>query len=442
MKRILALSLAVLLLCLAARGYAATIYVDSTRPDDTGNGLTPETARKDVYAVSQLAFQPGDVIRLVRGSTWTVAAWAPAVSGSEASPITVEAWGTGAPPVIDSGASGVPALYIAAKNYWNVKGLDLRTSGAKVAQITGYGNVIENCAASGTGAAGTGAGFLAAWGGGTIFRRCTVTGVIGHGFWIYDHPAAVLEDCTAIGVIHGGGFLFDLGSIGCIGRGLVARGGKLAAGVENNSPSGFRMHGTATVDLFDCLSEGNEEDGYDADASGVGARMRLYRCKSVGNGIPANVTSGDGFTAHSASRLEMYDCIAQSNWRDGLGIANSQGGRAERCVFADNGKFHPDLSVGLLVSGGAGASGSWAMVGCTIYGQRYHVYIDAAAVTAGFTLFSEGNRFMNSLPYYLADTLMNFSGYMTATGDTTSQEVHPSWGVLPWGGHWGRPPWQ
>jgi hypothetical protein len=57
-----------------AIGGAAKIfdfYVDSTRPNDAGDGLTPATAKRTIAAVMALVTGPGKSVGLVRGSRWT-----------------------------------------------------------------------------------------------------------------------------------------------------------------------------------------------------------------------------------------------------------------------------------------------------------------------------------------------------------------------------------
>ncbi|HPG69280.1 MAG TPA: Ser-Thr-rich GPI-anchored membrane family protein [Candidatus Hydrogenedentes bacterium] len=84
---------------------AATYYVDAESGDDMSDGLTTDTAWRSVDRVSGTAFAPGDQILFKRGQTWYSRINVTS-SGTEGSPITYGAYGSGAAPIFD-GASGV-----------------------------------------------------------------------------------------------------------------------------------------------------------------------------------------------------------------------------------------------------------------------------------------------------------------------------------------------
>src|SRR4030043_651169 len=79
---------------------AAAYYVDASRPDDSGSGLTPETAWKTINKVNKSSFLPGDNIFFKRGEIWREQLGSPR-SGSEGNPITFGAYGNGENPVIN-----------------------------------------------------------------------------------------------------------------------------------------------------------------------------------------------------------------------------------------------------------------------------------------------------------------------------------------------------
>lgn len=70
-------------------GCPATYYVDTTRPDDTGDGLSEAGAKKTIAGVNGLTLVPGDTVKFACGQSWlentTLAA---NFSGTPGSPIT------------------------------------------------------------------------------------------------------------------------------------------------------------------------------------------------------------------------------------------------------------------------------------------------------------------------------------------------------------------
>ena len=86
-------------------------YVDNTRPDNTGSGLSPATAKKTVGAANALPLNPGDYLLFKRGQTFTDAGLNISRDGTVSAPIYIGAYGTGARPIFDGGgnyANGSP----------------------------------------------------------------------------------------------------------------------------------------------------------------------------------------------------------------------------------------------------------------------------------------------------------------------------------------------
>lgn len=71
-----------------------TVFVDSSRPDDTGNGLSAATAKKTI-AAAQALLTTGSVLGMARGSSWREQLTIPANS------IGLCVYGAGAMPIID-----------------------------------------------------------------------------------------------------------------------------------------------------------------------------------------------------------------------------------------------------------------------------------------------------------------------------------------------------
>ncbi|HVS90778.1 MAG TPA: right-handed parallel beta-helix repeat-containing protein [Mucilaginibacter sp.] len=109
----------------------ATYYVSSSAGNDSAAGTSPGTAWKSLSKVTSYVFVPGDTVLFNRGDTWFP--WDNALghaggtftigeSGSSGSPITFDAYGTGANPVI-SGFYPVPTTgwtQVGTSNVWTL----------------------------------------------------------------------------------------------------------------------------------------------------------------------------------------------------------------------------------------------------------------------------------------------------------------------------------
>lgn len=82
--------------------YAATYYIDAAAGNDANTGMATNQAWKTVAKINNATFQPGDTILFSKGGTWREKLIPPS-SGSESSPITFGAYGSGDNPII-SGA--------------------------------------------------------------------------------------------------------------------------------------------------------------------------------------------------------------------------------------------------------------------------------------------------------------------------------------------------
>jgi len=78
----------------------ATYYVDATSGDDAKNGLSEANAWKTISKVNGESFSAGDSILFKRGEEWREQLTVPS-SGSDGSPITFGAYGSGAKPIIN-----------------------------------------------------------------------------------------------------------------------------------------------------------------------------------------------------------------------------------------------------------------------------------------------------------------------------------------------------
>jgi len=85
-----------------ASATAAAYYIDSVTGDDANDGRSPEHAWKNVDRLHAVRLGPGDVVRLARGSMWEQQCllFDNGSAGTEARPIIIESYGTGALPLI------------------------------------------------------------------------------------------------------------------------------------------------------------------------------------------------------------------------------------------------------------------------------------------------------------------------------------------------------
>jgi hypothetical protein len=92
-------SLLWLLLCLSTPIWAATYYLDATGGSNANNGLSPETAWKDIYKIRASLPAPGDVFLFKRGESWENARLYIDASGTATQPIIYGAYGEASAPL-------------------------------------------------------------------------------------------------------------------------------------------------------------------------------------------------------------------------------------------------------------------------------------------------------------------------------------------------------
>ena len=101
---------------------AAAYYIDcSATADGNGTQTSPWNSLGDVNPHS---FLPGDVLLFKRG-TGCIGALQPLGSGSAGNPVVIDAYGTGAQPVINAGASTEAAIRLFNQNYWEIGNLEV-----------------------------------------------------------------------------------------------------------------------------------------------------------------------------------------------------------------------------------------------------------------------------------------------------------------------------
>lgn len=95
------------LIALTGTASATTYYVSSSAGSDLNSGTSSAASWKTLAKANAQVLQPGDSVLLRRGDVWNESL-VPSASGTQANPITFDAYGSGAPPTL-SGYYAVPA---------------------------------------------------------------------------------------------------------------------------------------------------------------------------------------------------------------------------------------------------------------------------------------------------------------------------------------------
>lgn len=120
-------------LLFAAQGFARaeqSYYFDAEKGDDARDGLAATSAWKSLSQLARTALKGGDRILLKRGTAFRESLILNNVTGSESAPIVIDAYGTGALPLINAATSGA-AVELNSCSYVHVKNLELTSDGTK-----------------------------------------------------------------------------------------------------------------------------------------------------------------------------------------------------------------------------------------------------------------------------------------------------------------------
>jgi hypothetical protein len=99
-----------------------TVFYIDCSASTNGNG-TQSSPWNNLAGANSQTFQPGDQLLLTRGTTCK-GTLSPLGSGASGTPITIDAYGTGAQPVIDGGSDNA-AIQLNNQQYWEINNLEI-----------------------------------------------------------------------------------------------------------------------------------------------------------------------------------------------------------------------------------------------------------------------------------------------------------------------------
>ncbi|MCM2423470.1 RICIN domain-containing protein [Streptomyces sp. RKAG293] len=361
----------------AATGTA--YYVNCAGGNDTAAGTSPAAAWRSLAKVGATVFAPGDQILFQRG-TACAGTLAPQGSGSAGSPITVDAYGTGASPLI-AGGGAARAVLLRNQQWWEIRNLEITNKGPAAGnrrgvsvELTDFGTarhfVLENLDIHDVNGddtkdlGGSGGIYFAVSGVTTqtafdsvTIRNNTVRAVDREGVFFVStwnrsgfeaHSAGVFVPWT--GVVISGNRLADLG-----GDGIVP-GNTTGALIDGNTVAGFQRRsagynaGIWAYDTDDAVFQHNEVSGgattrdgmaYDVDQGSVGTVFQYnYSHDNAGGFFLLCNATGILRTA-----VIRYNISQNDSYR---GFENCSGGIESADVYNNTVSIGPGISQSVI----------------------------------------------------------------------------------------------
>lgn len=190
-------------------------HLDSEKGNNDSDGMSPETAWKNLSKANAATFAPGDALLLKRGGAWQEGL-APKGNGTPAAPISIGAYGEGARPLING--INRPGITLIDQSHWAIQDVQVTSDaeygdkgGGILVQHRGgpprpKGIAIRNCIAFDTG--GTGIAVGALWDAsalgydGVVIENCLAYANAGAGIEIGGFSQkggrnSVIRNCTA-----------------------------------------------------------------------------------------------------------------------------------------------------------------------------------------------------------------------------------------------------
>lgn len=141
-------------------------YVDNVGGNDANDGTSPATAWKNISKVNTFVFSPGDKLLFKRGGSWTNTL-RPKGEGISGSPIEIDAYGTGAKPIINGGGArdegpdgiintgddilnGGAVILLKNQSYWSIYNIEVTNPSSTEGNRQGIKIVVEDVIGSST----------------------------------------------------------------------------------------------------------------------------------------------------------------------------------------------------------------------------------------------------------------------------------------------------
>ncbi|SFH00037.1 right-handed parallel beta-helix repeat-containing protein [Pedobacter insulae] len=143
-----------------------TYYVDNVGGNDSNAGTSTGSAWKNISKVNSFVFSPGDQILFKRGGAWT-RTLRPQGEGISGSPIVIDAYGTGAKPIINGGGArdegpdglintsddildGGATILLKNQSYWSINNIEVTNISSTQGNRQGIKIVVEDVPGSST----------------------------------------------------------------------------------------------------------------------------------------------------------------------------------------------------------------------------------------------------------------------------------------------------
>lgn len=190
--------------------------------------------------------------------------------------------------------------------------------------------------------------------------------------------------------------------------------------------SGFISSSSGTITLNNCQANNNVEDGFNILGTGI---LTCNKCLAYNNGTSTGQSSGDGYTSHDTSTLNVYNSVAYGNMKSGAAVTGGSSGEIENCSFYDN--YETSFGSGWDSTGDIGigvkATGSWVVKNNIMQGHPVEKMISSDAVSGGVNMTSDYNDFYDSLGGSAFDyngTLYNFLNYKIASSSLETNSIN------------------
>jgi len=118
------------------------IHVDCAKGDDANKGTLARPLRS-IRAATSRALDPGTVIELARGCAWQTTVQLRG-DGTEAKPIVLTAYGTGAQPVVDGGSAGAESVVLLSGAYQRVENIRVTNAQTNGVEIQGANSGVRS----------------------------------------------------------------------------------------------------------------------------------------------------------------------------------------------------------------------------------------------------------------------------------------------------------